>query len=209
MGRKARVTAEQTRRELLEAGARVFALKGYDGASIADITSEADLSSGSIYAHYGSKAELFVAVVREHAQKEFAELVGVGPDVEFADIPTAAPDITDFVSRAGASYASRQPFDAPLMIEAIVAAKRHPEIEELVKTWLVDGEAIFADAVALGQAAGLVDDGLSSTAVSRFITMMALGARVTNALDLPGIERDEWSTLIDRLVDAIRHPSGS
>jgi AcrR family transcriptional regulator len=52
MGRKAGVTVEQTRTDLLAAAARVFARKGYDGASIADICAEAGLSTGPVYAHY-------------------------------------------------------------------------------------------------------------------------------------------------------------
>ena len=76
MGRKAGVTAEETRSELLKAAARVFALKGYDGASISDIKAEANLSAGASYTHYAGKAELFVAVVREHGEAEFRNLVG-------------------------------------------------------------------------------------------------------------------------------------
>ena len=67
MGRIAGVTAEETRERLLETAAAVFARLGYEKASIAEISSEAGLSSGAIYAHYSSKAELFVATLRTHA----------------------------------------------------------------------------------------------------------------------------------------------
>ena len=46
MGRRAGVTAEQTRSTLLSAAADIFAAKGYDGASSSDICTAASLTSG-------------------------------------------------------------------------------------------------------------------------------------------------------------------
>jgi AcrR family transcriptional regulator len=209
MGRKAGVTADDTRRDLLGAAARVFALKGYDGASIADITNEAGLSSGAIYAHYGSKAELFVAVVRAHARQNFSDLAGLE---RRDDLDTPAERITDvagFFVRAGSSYAGREPSDAALMIEAIVASKRHPEVAELVASWMEEGESVLADVIRAAQAQGLADASTSAAALSRFVMMVGLGARLASALQLPAVDRDEWSALIEQLVDVIRphtHP---
>ena len=87
MGRKTGVTPAQTRAELVEAAARVFGLKGYDGASIADITDEAGLSLGSVYTHFQSKAELFVAVVREYGRQDYLDLIGL----ERPSVTTTAP----------------------------------------------------------------------------------------------------------------------
>ena len=52
-----------TRAALLEAGFRVFARKGFDGASVRDITSEAGANLGAITYHFGSKRELYSAVL--------------------------------------------------------------------------------------------------------------------------------------------------
>ena len=76
VGRKAGVAAEETKASLLSAAAKVFARRGYDAASISEITSEAGLTSGAIYAHYASKAELFVATLRVHMQKDLDLLLG-------------------------------------------------------------------------------------------------------------------------------------
>ena len=56
----------QTRRVLLEAAREVFAAHGYDGASIADVVERAGSSVGSLYHHFGGKAELFVALWQDH-----------------------------------------------------------------------------------------------------------------------------------------------
>ena len=120
MGRKAGVTAEQTRSELLAAAARVFSLKGYDGASIADITNEAGLTSGAVYADYRSKAELFVAMLQAHGQRQYLDLLG-NQEID---------DVADFLTIAGSSYDSRRPAEAALVLEAIVASRRDPEVAE-------------------------------------------------------------------------------
>ena len=64
VGRIAGMTAEETRSRLIEAASRSFAERGYDGTRIAEIAREAGLSSGAIYAHYRSKAELLLAALQ-------------------------------------------------------------------------------------------------------------------------------------------------
>lgn len=44
----------------------MFAAHGYDGASIADVVERAGSSVGSLYHHFGGKAELFVALWQDH-----------------------------------------------------------------------------------------------------------------------------------------------
>jgi AcrR family transcriptional regulator len=58
---KARLS-EARRTQILEAATRVFARKGFDGATIADIARAARLSEGSIYNYFRSKEELLVHI---------------------------------------------------------------------------------------------------------------------------------------------------
>ena len=52
-----------TRMRLLAAGRRVFARRGYEGASVRAITREADANLGAVTYHFGSKGALYEAVV--------------------------------------------------------------------------------------------------------------------------------------------------
>ncbi|MBV8690263.1 MAG: TetR/AcrR family transcriptional regulator [Actinobacteria bacterium] len=194
MGRKAGVTAEQTRAELLAAAARVFALKGYDGASIADICNEAGLSTGPVYAHYGSKAELFVAVLEAHGHGQYRELIGSGQ----------VTDVADFLTQAGSTYDRRPAADAALVIEAIVASKRDPEVAALVSSWLTSGEELLAATIKQAQDAGILDDRVRPETISRLATMLALGSFLTAALDVDKLDHDDWARLIALLVDSVR-----
>ncbi|MBP7066241.1 MAG: TetR family transcriptional regulator [Ferrovibrio sp.] len=55
--------AEQSRQLILETALRHFASKGYDGARVDDIVAETHLSKNMLYHYFGSKEELFVAVL--------------------------------------------------------------------------------------------------------------------------------------------------
>jgi TetR/AcrR family transcriptional regulator, transcriptional repressor of aconitase len=68
----ARVTQEHVdarRVSILDAAARLFARKGLNSATMADIAAEANLSAGAIYRYFGSKEELMRAVFDEAVER--------------------------------------------------------------------------------------------------------------------------------------------
>lgn len=56
----------ETQRRLLDAARDVFAESGYLDANIADIVERAGSSTGSLYHHFGGKAELYTALWDRH-----------------------------------------------------------------------------------------------------------------------------------------------
>jgi AcrR family transcriptional regulator len=66
---------ELRRSQITEAAVRCFSRSGLERTSIADITAESGLSTGSIYAHYRNKAELVQAAARATLAKR-AEVLG-------------------------------------------------------------------------------------------------------------------------------------
>ncbi|MNS79552.1 HTH-type transcriptional repressor Bm3R1 [compost metagenome] len=63
---------DPAKRDQILAGAwRVFKRKGFDAASMNDITREAGVSKGTIYVYFSNKEDLFVALV-DHHRNEFA-----------------------------------------------------------------------------------------------------------------------------------------
>jgi AcrR family transcriptional regulator len=55
------------KQHLLESAIRVFAVKGFDDASMREIAAEAGLTTGAIYHHYKNKDDLFYDAVKEAA----------------------------------------------------------------------------------------------------------------------------------------------
>jgi AcrR family transcriptional regulator len=62
-----------TRSCLLEAAARVYARFGFAGATLEEVASDAGFTKGAVYAHFGSKENLLLALVEEHLAGQVAE----------------------------------------------------------------------------------------------------------------------------------------
>jgi AcrR family transcriptional regulator len=115
--RRARV--DRTRADLLAAAARVFAAQGYEGASVGDIAAEAGYTKGALYAHFGSKSDLFVALARERL------------DCDRPTRPDAGSAIGDLAEELSAGIAGTG--DDPSMLlalEMLAYAVRHPEARD-------------------------------------------------------------------------------
>jgi AcrR family transcriptional regulator len=64
----------QTRQQLVEAAARVFAHKGYAGASVDDVAEEAGFTVGALYSNFSGKQELFMAAFERHCDQDLAQV---------------------------------------------------------------------------------------------------------------------------------------
>jgi AcrR family transcriptional regulator len=64
LGRKAAATADPPAERLLAAAERLFGERSYRRTSVADICAGAGIATGSFYAHFASKADIFSSVIR-------------------------------------------------------------------------------------------------------------------------------------------------
>src|SRR4051794_11753482 len=62
--------AATTRGGLLDAAREVFSASGFAEASIADVVARAGASVGSLYHHFGGKAELYLALFEDYQQRQ-------------------------------------------------------------------------------------------------------------------------------------------
>ena len=67
--------AATTRTALLDAARRVFCASGFAEASIAEVVAGAGASVGSLYHHFGGKAELYLALFEDYQQRQEARAV--------------------------------------------------------------------------------------------------------------------------------------
>ena len=197
MGRKAGVTADQTRAQILSAARAVFARKGYDGATMAEISAEAAVSTGAIYAHFPSKAKLFAGVLEAHGRGNFERLLGL----------TGRQGVARFATIVGSRFDRRPVDDVALILEVIVASSRDPELMPLVRDWLISSEERFAGLVTQGQTEGIVDCEVPPDTVSRLALMISLGSILTAAVEMPEPDHGQWAAVVSRIVDAFRFPA--
>jgi AcrR family transcriptional regulator len=67
----------ETRARLLEAAASVYAKRGFNGATLEEVAAEAGFTKGAVYAHFGSKENLLLALLEEHLASQIAEQIGL------------------------------------------------------------------------------------------------------------------------------------
>ncbi|HXV05482.1 MAG TPA: TetR/AcrR family transcriptional regulator [Solirubrobacterales bacterium] len=75
-----------SREQLLDAATRVFAQRGYQGASMNEIAAEAGFSKGALYWNFESKEDLFFALLDERVDRPLRALFkeGIAPPGEDA-----------------------------------------------------------------------------------------------------------------------------
>ena len=86
-----RLGVDERRRQLLEAGARVFTERSYDDASMAEVARAAGISKGLLYHYFPSKRDLFVATL-EAAAAELRAITQPDPSLPVAEQLVAALD---------------------------------------------------------------------------------------------------------------------
>src|SRR5947209_10798586 len=62
--------AQATRASLLAAARQVFSESGFAEANIADVVSRAGASVGSLYHHFGGKADLYLALFEDYQSRQ-------------------------------------------------------------------------------------------------------------------------------------------
>ncbi|MHB8241077.1 MAG: TetR/AcrR family transcriptional regulator [Solirubrobacteraceae bacterium] len=67
----------ETRARLLEAAASVYARRGFNGATLEEVAAEAGFTKGAVYAHFGSKENLLLALMEEHLTQQVAQQVAL------------------------------------------------------------------------------------------------------------------------------------
>ncbi|HUD50913.1 TetR/AcrR family transcriptional regulator [Parvibaculum sp.] len=115
-----REVSSAKRADIVRAAADQFLKHGYQRAAVADIARVADVSTATLYKHFGSKEELFAATVEE---------VQNAVDDEFAQQPPGAT-LAEMLHNAARTYLSLQ-FDRNLnglMRIVIAESGRHPKL---------------------------------------------------------------------------------
>jgi TetR/AcrR family transcriptional regulator, transcriptional repressor for nem operon len=75
MARRSRAAAAQSKARVVEEAAKLFRLNGYEGTSLDDVMRAADLTVGTFYAHFASKADLFRNILERGNAESYERLM--------------------------------------------------------------------------------------------------------------------------------------
>src|SRR3954454_3781143 len=192
MGRTAGATAAESRERLLRCAADVFAARGYEGTRVADIAAATGLSNGALYAYFGSKAELLVDALRTHGRRLLAALVAPAPARSFSEL----------LLLTGRSLRRRREPDDELLVEALIAARRDPDVAGAMRGYVRERADWLAGLVREAQQRGELDPAPPPDAVAHFCLSLAAGTALVGP-DLETVDDSEWTALLARLVAAL------
>ncbi|MGH8629947.1 MAG: TetR/AcrR family transcriptional regulator [Burkholderiales bacterium] len=100
---------EARRTQILEAAARVFARKGFDGATISDIARAAKLAEGSIYNYFRSKEDLLIHIPQHLVRPALAPLLDAPPR------PESREQVDELLLRVAGAMVERIRAHAPFL----------------------------------------------------------------------------------------------
>lgn len=186
---------DPTRDQLIAAAGAVFAEKGYDGAGVQEIARRAGYTTGAIYGRFKGKAELLLAAIEAHTNDELEQL--------FAEHQFEGR-VTDIVTTVGAHLVT-DPFDEgqALLLEAFVAARRDPEVRDLVRGLMVERAATFAELIEEAKTSDLVDGRFDTDVIVRFCHAVSFGFLLYGAVGIEPPRPEPWEALITHLVGSI------
>jgi AcrR family transcriptional regulator len=182
------------RQEILEAAAALFAAHGYHGTGMRQIGDAVGIQSGSVYAHFASKEELCLEIVRQGAEDFMS---AVAPIVDL-DLPPR-----ERLRRAVAAHVDvtvHSPARARVYLHAWTEMSE--PAREVVRAWRDAYESVWARLLEDGAQAGefQVED---RALVRRCLLAMASGVvqwyRPDGGLSLDEIER----RLADLMLSAL------
>jgi AcrR family transcriptional regulator len=183
------VPASSTRERLLAAAVEVFVEQGYENARVQDIARAAGLTTGAIYANFRGKSDLLFEAIGSAAGLEVDALIA----------QTEAREARGLLEQLGGEL-PRQHDRPALLLDAIAAARRDPELASLLGARFTNRESHLSSLLERAAREGAVADDIDTDVYARFAMMLVAGAMVVRTLDLEPPDQDGWQALIHRLV---------
>ena len=157
-GRRARKQPAEVRREtILDAAIRVFARTAYRAAGTAEIAREAGVAEPTIYRHFDSKHELYLAAL---------ERCGALVRDQFARIAEETPEAHLALEAMGEWYSESMITDPAYLRlrQRSLAETDDPEVQVVVRTMYDGILGIVAQVIGRGQEQGVFDRSMTPAA---------------------------------------------
>ena len=190
-------TATDTRAQLLDAAATVFAERGYRAATVDEIVAKAALSKGTFYWHFESKDELFAALLEERIDRPARGLM---------DVTSSAPAeqaTAPVVSHGLAELFEQQRELVLLLHEYWSAAVRDERLRERYLERQRALRATLAEALATRHARTGVPLAISAEALATAFISLAEGLSFEALIDPDGVEEGLLGEVLSLVYDGM------
>ncbi|MCZ9346441.1 TetR/AcrR family transcriptional regulator [Streptomyces sp. TRM76130] len=178
------------RRHIINAAAELFAARGFERTTTAEICKAAGMSAGNLFHYFPSKRAIFHAVFEddEHDGATKAERLAAA---RTADDPwTALLDTVDLLAAPAA-----EPLVPALVMEAMIQAYRDPELEALLSRDNDEERSTITALLHSAAAAGQIDTALDPDDTAAWISALIAALYTSAATDPTFRPADQLPTL--------------
>jgi AcrR family transcriptional regulator len=140
--------SEQRTAQIVAAATAVFAEKGFDGATMADIAAEAGINKATIYLYFDSKDALIQSIAEQMFTQELTDLQVV------AEAPgTATERLNTFYESIITDEAEFLPL-MPIVYEFYARGLRREDVRAVIADFLNQSASLLADIIQDGVESG-------------------------------------------------------
>ncbi|MBH5338787.1 helix-turn-helix transcriptional regulator [Streptomyces pactum] len=173
------------RRHIVNAAAELFAAKGFERTTTAEICKAAGMSAGNLFHYFPNKRAIFHAVFEDDEPEGATKAERLAAARAAADPWAALLDTVDLLAAPAA-----EPLVPALVMEAMVQAYRDPELEALLSRDNDEERATVTTLLRNAAATGRIDPGLDPDAAAAWV-MALIAALYTSAATDPSFRPAE------------------
>lgn len=175
--------AIETREALLEGAARVFTRLNFAEARLKDIATESGMSEGTIYFHFGNKADIATAVIKAQQDRMTAVLTDV-----LARSDTGIDKLLFLMKRLADLISA----DAVVQGGISLSGQLDPSVEPVANEPYFEWIRITRTLIQLGVEDGSISDEIDVDEAAEFVNSLFVGAQNLSKM------ADSWVSLPDR-----------
>jgi AcrR family transcriptional regulator len=182
--------ARATRAALIRSAGEYFVDEGYGGVSVRDLARRMQLTSGAIYGHFRSKADLLVAAIRERIES----------DLE-APYAGRSLGLVDHLTAQARAYRARAGMRA-LLVEGAAAARVDPDVRRQLREAHSAKFAEWRSIYHALQADGEISADVDVDAMLDLVWAVELGIGMLEALDADLPKPGRWAQTMRRVMQS-------
>jgi AcrR family transcriptional regulator len=194
----------ETRRNLLDAAARVFIRRGFGGASIEAIASEAGYTRGAFYSNFESKEQLFVELLQQRVYENYRDLLARVP-TDLAPVEALRWSVRALME----GYRRRESaWLFELWLECLAHVARHPEFASLASTFWRGTRGVIANRWEEAFEAEGRELPADARHIAIALTALDIGLAVQNLVDPEEAPLELYPELYELLFVPLLQPAG-
>lgn len=193
-----RLPAPKRRRQLLETAAKVFATRGYRGATTAELARAAGVTEPILYRHFKSKLDLFINLLHEVGDEVIKEW-------ETALAAAATPrERLEVILRGNPAVHERGRDVYRVIFRAMTEVNTEPTIRTALRRHITRLQRFLESEIARLQNDGAISKKLSSQTLSFLLIDVAIGFGMAAPMSIPHHSsakgRNDLLALIEQLI---------